>query len=124
MTESTLDVVAVQSALRAFVDERDWDRFHSPKNLAMALAGEAGELIELFQWRTEAESYAIMDEPRGAEAVRDELADVLLYTLRLADILKVDLGAAVDAKMRKNASRYPADKVRGSARKYTELDLD
>ena len=124
MTDQALDVAAIQAALRAFVEERDWQKFHSPKNLAMALAGEAGELIELFQWRTESESWSIMDDERGAQAVRDELADVMLYALRLADLLQVDLTTALTDKMRKNAARYPADKVRGRARKYTELESD
>ena len=121
MSHPPLDIAAIQAELRAFVAERDWQKFHSPKNLAMALAGEAGELIELFQWLTEEQSRSIMDEERAAEAVRDELADILMYALRMADLLDVDLGAAVRHKMRKNAERYPADRVRGSARKYTEL---
>lgn len=121
-TTQLLDVGAIQAAQRAFVAERAWQCFHTPKNLAMALAGEAGELLELFQWLTAAESQAIMDEPRAAEAVRDEVADVVLYALRLADVLDIDLDAAVRAKLAKNEAKYPADKVRGVARKYTEID--
>lgn len=117
-----LDVAALQAALRGFARERDWEQYHSPKNLVMALGGEAGELTELFQWLSEEQSWNIMSDPGQAEAVRDELADVLLYILRLADLLGVDLDAAARAKMRKNEARYPADQVRGSARKYTELD--
>lgn len=120
--KAALDIGAIQAGQRAFVAAREWQKFHTPKNLAMALAGEAGELVELFQWLTAEESRAIMDEPRAAEAVRDELADVLLYVLRLADVLQIDVGAAVRAKMRKNEAKYPADRVRGVARKYTEIE--
>lgn len=120
MATQPLDVPAVQRALREFARDRDWEQFHTPKNLVMALAGEVGELVELFQWKTDAESTAIMDDPAAAEAVRDEIADVLNYVLRLADQLGVDLAAAVASKIEKNAAKYPADEVRGSARKYTE----
>jgi len=104
--------------LRAFAAERDWDPFHTPKNLAMALTGEAGELAAEFQWLTEAESRDL--DPERRERVRQEAADVLLYLVRLADKLDFDLLDAAAEKMALNARRYPADQVRGSARKYTE----
>jgi NTP pyrophosphatase (non-canonical NTP hydrolase) len=122
MATSELDVAEVQRALREFARERDWEKFHTPKNLVMAMAGEVGELVELFQWKSDEESAAIMSDPAAAEAVRDEIADVLNYVLRLADRLDVDLAAAVSRKIEKNRRKYPADRVRGSARKYTELD--
>jgi len=111
----------LQALIRDFVRERDWEKFHSPKNLAMALAGESGELIELFQWLTPEESAQIMQSEKSAEQVRDELADVLFYCLRLADVLSVDLEAAVLAKMRKNAAKYPVALAKGRAVKYTDL---
>lgn len=120
----TLEIAALQKDIRSFVREREWERFHSPKNLAMALSGEAGELIELFQWLTEDESLQVMADPASAEAVRDEMADILVYVIRLADVLDVDLAAAVRAKMAKNAAKYPADKCRGSALKYTKLPTE
>lgn len=104
-------------ALRAFAEERDWDQFHSPKNLAMALAGEVGELLEHFQWKTQADSAALSADDRAE--VEDEMADVLLYLVRLADKLDVDLLAAAERKLAKNAAKYPADVVRGSSKKYT-----
>lgn len=104
--------------LRQFAAERDWDRFHSPKNLAMALTGEAGELAAEFQWLTEAESQSM--EPERLERVRQEAADVLLYLIRLADKMHFDLIEAGQRKIEHNARNYPADKVRGSARKYSE----
>jgi len=116
-----LDLDDLAARYRALCEAREWQQFHSPKNLVMALMGEAGELGELFQWLTEEQSYAIMDQPGRAEAVRDELADVLLYLVRIADLLEVDLGAAARAKLRKNAAKYPVDRARGNALKYTEL---
>jgi dCTP diphosphatase len=109
----TLEQLAAR--LAEFARERDWDQFHSPKNLAMALAGEVGEVIEHFQWLTEAQSLDLPLEVRDAVAL--ELADVLLYLVRLADRLGIDLTAAALRKIELNATRYPADEVRGSARK-------
>jgi len=108
----------LKHALRAFAAERDWDQFHSAKNLAMAISIESAELMEHFQWAAEQQDLAL--DARRREMISDELADVLLYTVRLADKLGVDLLAAAAAKLVKNAERYPADKVRGQSRKYTE----
>ena len=116
-----LDLKKIYEYQRAFVKEREWDQFHTPKNLAMALAGESAELLEIFQWLTAEESQSVMSDPEKAEAVRHEVSDVLFYLLRLADKLGVDLDAAFWEKQRLNAQRYPADKARGSARKYTEI---
>lgn len=99
----------LQCRLREFAAERHWEHFHSPKNLVMALVGEAGELTELFQWLTMDESFRVMDDPACAGKVRDELADVLAYLLRLADVLGVDLEAALAEKIIKNAAKYPVD---------------
>lgn len=109
----------LREALREFAAERDWARFHSPKNLVMALSGEAGELIEHFQWLTEEASRSLT--PEQLAEVELEMADVLLYLVRLADVLGVDLAAAALRKIRLNAERYPADKSRGLATKYTRL---
>lgn len=111
---------ALQVRLREFARERDWDQFHSPKNLAMALIAEAAELVEHFQWLTEAQSAQLSAEK--LREVEQELADVFLYLLRLADRLKVDLLAAAAHKIDLNARKYPADKVRGSSKKYNEYD--
>lgn len=102
----------LRDALRRFADERDWNQFHTPKNLAAALAVEAAELLEHYQW-TE-----IAADPAK---VREELADVLLYLIRLADRLDVDLAVAARDKIALNARKYPVEKARGSARKYTDL---
>lgn len=113
------DLEALRVRLRAFAAEREWEQFHSPKNLAMALAAESGELLEVFQWMTEAESRA--PSPQAKDAAALELADVLFYLVRLADVLGVDLAAAAERKLAQNAQKYPVDKARGSSRKYTEL---
>ena len=108
----------LRDALRAFAEQRDWDQFHSPKNLATALSVEASELLEHFQWLTEEQSRGLSSEK--AKEVALEMADVLLYLVRLADKMNVDLIREAKAKIEINASKYPAEKVRGSSRKYTE----
>jgi NTP pyrophosphatase (non-canonical NTP hydrolase) len=108
----------LQRRLAAFAAARDWDQFHSPKNLAMALSVEASELLEEFQWLTEDQSRSLDAERH--ERVRLEIADVLIYLLRLAEKLNVDVLNAVIDKMALNEAKYPADRVRGSPRKYTE----
>jgi dCTP diphosphatase len=110
-----LDRLAVR--LRTFAQERDWEQFHTPKNLAMALSVESGELLELFQWLTPEQSHGITDAPAGAERVHEELADVLIYLVRLADVLDVDLEAAVEAKLKVNVQKYPIDLAYGNAAK-------
>ncbi len=122
--DAPLNVPLIQAELRAFVAEREWAQFHSPKNLSMALTAEAGELLEIFQWLTEEESRAVMAHPKRAEAVRHEVADVLVYVLRLADVLGISLQAAVDEKLRVNSAKYPVALARGNALKYTELRPD
>jgi dCTP diphosphatase len=104
--------------LRAFATARNWDQFHSPKNLAMALTSEAGELAAEFQWLTEEESRS--PTPEQLARIRAECADVLIYLLRLADKLNIDLIAAAHEKIEANERKYPADKVRGSAKKYSD----
>ena len=112
-----LDLEEVAEFLRRFAAERDWDQFHTPKNLAMALAGEVGELVEVFQWLTPEQSAAADTDPVRVRAVEDELADVLQYVVRIADVLGIDLAEAVWRKLRENEQRYPAGEVKGSAGK-------
>ena len=94
--------------------DRDWEQFHTPKNLAMALAGEVGELLDIFQWLTPEEAQAVMDSARAGD-VRDELADVMIYLVRLADVLGVDLFEASGAKLQRNRDRFPPQQVSGRA---------
>lgn len=111
------DLLMLRDKLRAFAEERDWDQFHSPKNLSMALMVEAAELMEHFQWLTEAQSAGLSAENK--QAVGEELADILLYLVRLSDRLGIDLREAALLKLEKNALKYPAEQVRGSAKKYS-----
>ncbi|HXD42269.1 MAG TPA: nucleotide pyrophosphohydrolase [Ramlibacter sp.] len=110
---------SLTAALRRFAADRDWDQFHSPKNLAAALSVEAAELLEHFQWLTEDQSRNLAPDQRSA--VGRELADVFLYLLQIADKLQIDLVAAAQQKLELNASKYPVALARGSSRKYSEL---
>ena len=104
--------------LREFAQERDWEQFHSPKNLAMALSVEVSEIVEIFQWLTQDESRNL--DPKQLERIKEEIADVMIFLTNLADKLGIDLIAAAKQKIQKNEKNYPPDKVRGKALKYTE----
>lgn len=108
----------ITEKIRRFRDERDWAQFHNPKDMAMALSIEASELMEHFLWKTPDEVVARLIEKRGE--IEEEVADVAIYLVELADILGIDLFAAMERKMEKNAAKYPADRVRGSSLKYNE----
>lgn len=110
----------LRNILREFAAERDWDQFHTPKNLSMALIAEAAELVEHFQWVEGAKSHLLEEKVRPS--VEEELADIFIYLVRIADKLDIDLYKAAGRKIAINARKYPADKVRGSARKYTEYE--
>lgn len=105
--------------IRKFRDDRDWKQFHDPKNLAASISIEAAELLEIFQWMTgeQAAAYAAQNKER----VSDEIADVAIYLIELADIVGIDLAKAIDAKLDKNAKKYPVEKARGVSTKYTDL---
>ena len=111
-----MDTAGWTEKLRTFADERNWHQFHTPKNLAMALSVEASELVEIFQWLTPEEAAAVMDTER-AQSVRDEVADVMTYLLRFADVLDIDLDAAMACKVERNAKRYTVEASKGSAAK-------
>ena len=115
------DLEALRQRLAAFAEERDWDQFHAPKNLAMALIAECAELVEHFQWLSEEQSAAL--SPEKTAAVRLEIADILIYLVRIADKLNIDLMAAARDKIAINEERYPAEQVRGDARRASEYEL-
>ena len=112
MDEQT-SVQQLRQQVQTFVDQRQWNRYHTPRNLVMALVVEVAELMELFQWRTDQEAARIMEQPQVAEAVQDELADVLCYVLALANTLSIDLSTALKNKMAKNQAKYPVEQYRG-----------
>jgi NTP pyrophosphatase (non-canonical NTP hydrolase) len=120
-TDSTATVAQLKARLLAFVRERDWEQFHAPKNLSMALAAEAGELMEHFLWSTPEESKARAQDPVRRAKIAEELADVVIYALEFANVTGIDVAAAIEAKIEANARKYPADKARGRSEKYTEL---
>lgn len=116
-----MTIRSLQQALAQFAAEREWEQFHTAKSLAMALSGETGELLEVFQWLTPEESATVMGDPKKAAQVREEAADVFAYLLRLADVLEIDLEQALLEKIEVNGLKYPVDRARGRADKYTQL---
>jgi dCTP diphosphatase len=115
-----LKLSQIQEQISQFAQERDWEQFHTPKNLSMALSVEASELMEIFQWLKEKESFDIMQTDKATQ-VRHEVADVAVYLFRICDLLKIDLQTAIEEKLIHNAQKYPVDKSKGSSKKYNEL---
>lgn len=117
-SEPLVDVANLAASLQRFADDRDWQQFHTPKNLILALTGEVGELSEIFQWLSDDDSASAAIRPETGEAVKDELADVLMYLVRLSTVLGVDLNEAVTRKLMLNAQKYPIEKARSNSKKY------
>lgn len=120
-SDSTTTVSALKQRVLAFARERDWEQFHAPKNLSMALAAEAGELMEHFLWAGPEDSRAVARDPAKRAKIAEELADVVIYALEFANATGIDVAASIEAKMASNALRYPVEKARGRSSKYTEL---
>jgi dCTP diphosphatase len=116
------DLRDLQDLVRRFAAEREWEQFHTPKNLAMAIAGEAGELVAELQWLTPGQIETALVNGTLRERLSSELADVLIYLVRLADVCRIDLIQAALAKVEVNRARYPVDRARGNAKKYTALE--
>ncbi|GAB5559931.1 MAG: nucleotide pyrophosphohydrolase [Synoicihabitans sp.] len=121
MTDSSTTVAEIKERVLAFARERDWEQFHAPKNLSMALAAEAGELMEHFLWASSEESRESMNDPAKRSKIEEELSDVIIYALEFANMTGIDVAAAIDRKMLANAAKYPVEKSRGRSDKYTEL---
>jgi NTP pyrophosphatase (non-canonical NTP hydrolase) len=119
--DATVRLSTLKRRVLAFAREREWEQFHSPKNLSMALAAEAGELMENFLWMSPEDSRNAARDPRRREAIEQELADVVIYALQFANQTGIDIAAAIAAKMEINARKYPVEKARGRSEKYTEL---
>jgi len=117
-----MNIKSIQAKLEDFANERDWDQYHTPKNLASALIVEAGELLEIFQWMTDEDVKSIKDSVRIQQNIKEEIADVFLYLLRLADRLDVDIDDAIEMKMKINAQKYPISLSKGNATKYNNRD--
>ncbi len=121
MADQQTTVSELRERVLAFAREREWERYHNPKNLSMALAGEAAELMEYFLWHDGTQSASAAADPSKAEGIREELADVVIYALEFANVCGIDIADAISDKLRKNAAKYPVEKARGNACKYTEL---
>jgi NTP pyrophosphatase (non-canonical NTP hydrolase) len=121
MTDAATTVGEIRERVLAFARERDWEQFHSPKNLSMALAAEAGELMEHFLWTESKASGATLADAAKRKKIEDELADVVIYALEFANIGGIDLAKAIEAKLAQNAAKYPVEKAKGRSDKYTEL---
>lgn len=118
-TESTF--AEFKERILQFSQEREWGRIHSPKNLSMALAAEAAELMELFLWVDSAQSSAMVNDPAKGPRIREELADILIYALEFANRTGIDVATAIQDKIRVNGIKYPVEKAKGSSKKYNEL---
>jgi dCTP diphosphatase len=121
LSDSTATVAQLKERVLAFARERDWEQFHAPNNLAMALSAEAAELMEHFLWASAEESRQVATDPAKREKIAEELADVVIYALEFSNATGLDLAAAIEAKMQANALKYPVDKARGRSAQYTEL---
>ncbi|HLP01032.1 MAG TPA: nucleotide pyrophosphohydrolase [Opitutaceae bacterium] len=120
-SDDTTTLGTLKQEVLAFAQERDWEQFHSPKNLSMAIAAEAAELMEPLLWVTPEQSRAVMARPEKRAALQDELADIVVYCLEFANQTGIDLASAITAKMARNAQKYPVEKSRGRSEKYNEL---
>ncbi len=120
-SDSATTLEHIKQHVLAFARAREWEQFHSPKNLSMALAAEAGELMEHFLWASTEESRAVAADPAKRGKIADELADVVIYALEFANATGLDVAASIETKMAANAKKYPVEKARGRADKYTEL---
>lgn len=118
---SPIDLDKIIAFQRKFVKAREWETFHTPKNLSMALAGEAAELLEIFQWLSQEESFTVHKNKEKREMISDELADIFFYFIRLVDKMDIDIEKAFWAKMKKNAKKYPVHLAKGKATKYDQL---
>ena len=116
MSDQTTTVARLREIMQAFVDEREWNRFHDPKNLSMSIAIESAELMEHFQWLDNREAANIRESPEDMQQVREELADIVAFVLSFANALDIDISDALRDKMVKNAEKYPADRFRGRFR--------
>lgn len=121
LTDSSTTLAEIKTRVLAFARERDWEQFHAPKNLSMALAAEAGELMEHFLWATPEASRTIAQDDAKRRKIEEELADVVIYALEFANMTGIDVAAAIETKMAANAVKYPVEKAKGRSDKYTEL---
>jgi len=121
MSDRATTVAELRARVLAFVRERDWEQFHAPKNLSMALAAETGELMEHFLWMSPEQSRTVVQDAAKRHKIEEEIADVVIYALEFANMTGIDVAAAIERKLAVNAKKYPVEKARGRSDKYTEL---
>ncbi len=121
MNDDSATISAAKSLVRDFCSERDWDQFHTPKELAIGISTESSELLEMFRFKSDAECVEMIDDPEKSENIRDELSDVFYFVLRFAQMNGIDLYSSLSKKIAKNGLEYPVETSKGSNRKYTEL---
>ena len=121
MTDADTRLQEIKDRVLAFAKERDWEQFHSPKNLSMAISAEAAELMEHFLWQSAEQSHVDMADPDLRAKVEEELADIFIFAIQFANVTGIDLSSAIQAKMQRNAEKYPIEKAKGRSDKYTEL---
>lgn len=121
LSDRATTVAELRERVLAFVRERDWEQFHAPKNLSMALAAETGELMEHFLWMSPEQSRTVLGEPEKRQKIEEEIADVVIYALEFANMTGIDVAAAIERKLALNAKKYPVEKAKGRSDKYTEL---
>lgn len=121
LTDAESPLQHIKDRVLAFARERDWEQFHSPKNLSMAIAAEAGELLEHFLWMESETSRSVTRDPERMNRIREEIADIVIYCIEFANMTDTDLAAAISSKMQRNAEKYPVEKAKGRSAKYTEL---
>ena len=119
--DSLVTLAKLKKTIQEFAVERDWEQFHTPKNLSMAIAAEAAELMEHFLWKEGRESFDVLDIKKKRNEIAEELADILIFSLEFANIAKMDVASIIEEKMKTNALKYPVEKAKGRADKYTEL---
>jgi dCTP diphosphatase len=121
MNDNTTTITHLKTLITEFVAERDWQQFHDPKNLVMALSSEVGELADIFRWVSSDKSITLATDPENKQAVANELADVMMFALEFASVCGIDIAEAIDAKSKINAEKYPVAKSKGSSKKYDRL---
>lgn len=120
-SDKTTNISELRDTVRSFIEHRDWSKYHNPKDVAISIAIEAAELIELFQWVKESELRTITEDPKKLSRLKEELADVMIYCLSLANVLNIDISQAISKKITENENKYPAEQVKGNYKKYTEI---
>lgn len=121
ISDETTTINDLKNLVRRFIDDRDWSKYHKPKELAVSIAIEASELLELFQWLTDSQAEEVLADKKKLESLKEELADILNYCLSLANVTNIDIASAVTDKIEKNKTKYPVEQVKGNYKKYTEL---